>query len=104
MYPKPQEPRPPPSSTNAYTRLLSLDMVMAMQAEFEPREHVVLGAPLHRRPVKRKWPRKLPTPRRRHKERCDECLLQYDATHTGAARQKEDKKAEEAVGEPAHTF
>ncbi|CAE7359386.1 unnamed protein product [Symbiodinium necroappetens] len=46
LYPKPQEKRPPAPSSNAYTRLLTLDIVMATQAEFfEPREEVVLGAP-----------------------------------------------------------
>ena len=33
MHPKPQEKRPPAPSSNAYTRLLNLDMVIAMQAE-----------------------------------------------------------------------
>ena len=46
LYPNPQEKRPPAPSSNAYTRLLTLDIVMAAQAEFfEPGEEVVLGAP-----------------------------------------------------------
>ena len=37
MYPKPlQEPWPSPPATNAYARLLNLDLVMALQAGFAP--------------------------------------------------------------------